>query len=211
MMNKKSMLVLSCLWIMIVAVPSAMSFDILALHDNLYVKSIDALRITSSGQPTLNILMTLQNDSDKTVRIKNGLFKIVIKPNNAYKVDEAHGKLAGNYSLTPFKQLPLGVSKIAVGSDENTYYVSRLENFEVNQGSAKTAIFQIPLPTSPDQRYAMIVKLVNYIGLPGSFSKIEMVGKATVGVKGTRGWAYQDLSLLELFYIPKLQSEVLFE
>ena len=211
-MKKKIMLVVSCLFVSCVMVSPAISFDILALHDNLYIKSIDSLRITNSPDPVIRIIMTLQNDTDKTVRVKNGKFRVYINPNPNYEEDAIHQKLGGAYEILPKHRLKLGSSKIAFGSEERSYVVTQLSNFEIAKGVSKSAIFEIPLSNKTlKDRYRLVLRLINYIGLPGSFSNIEMVGAATVGIKGTRGWAYQDLSLLELNYIPKLQSEVLFK
>ncbi len=189
----------------------AMGFNIIDLQDSLYVKSIGAMQITDFSDPSLRIIMTLQNDSDKTVRIKNGEFKIYITPNKNYKEDALHSRLGENSRIIPQKSLEVGMSKVGVGNEESSYIVTRLSSFEIGKTNSKTAIFEIPLPKIPKERYELVKKLVNIIGLPGSFKKIEMVGKATIGINGARGWTYQDMSLLELSYVPQIQSEVLFQ
>ena len=188
----------------------AASFELLALHDNITIQSIDSIRIIDTPRPTLRILATFKNESERTVRMKNGDFMISIVPDKNFKADEMIAALGVSPKLAPDTELILGNAKIGAGKTAKSKFAASLKHFELQSNSETKTILEIQLPPSEPERHRKITHLINYIGLPGAFKHISMIGKTTIGIGGAKGWAYQDLSLLELYYVPTMQSQVLF-
>ena len=210
-MKKLTVFFIFCVLLNIgLAAPSS-GLDITAVSDLLYIESIDAIRIINEPKPALRIIAKFKNSSERTIRIKNGYFEVFINPKMSKPVKDITKQLGGEDELQPIKVLNLGFAKMGAGKTEYSYFISELDFFEINAGEAKSGILEIMLPMDEPKRNIKIHRLINYIGLPGSFESISLIGKVTVGFGGKRGWAYQDLSLLELYYEPKLQNQVLFK
>ena len=190
---------------------TSMGLDMLSVSDNLFIESIDAIRIINAPKPVLRVIATFKNSSERDIRIKSGYFNLSIVPNTSGLDDGIIKYLGGETEVQPTRVLHLGQAKMGTGNKELSYYVSELNYFEINAVSSKPGILEIMLPMGEPDRNLLINRLINYIGLPGSFESISMQGKVTLGFGGKRGWAYQDLSLLELHYEPSLQEQVLFK
>ncbi len=210
-MEKFMLTFLSCCLLILGSAGSSMALDITSVSDNLYIESIDAIRIITTPKPTLRIVATFKNSTEKEIRIKNGYFNLFINPRKNVNSGEVINHLGGEHEVQPTKILALGQAKMGTGKKINSYFVSELDYFEISAGQTKPGILEIILPMDEPERNLLVNILINYIGLPGSFESISMVGKVTVGFGGKRGWAYQDLSLLELNYIPSMQKQVLFK
>ena len=185
---------------------------IMDLPNKLTIKQINAISILDKPQNVLRILVTFDNASENSVRIRKGSFKVFMNPESKdYLTEDKRKSLhSGCKKLKPNRRLYLGNAKIGYGSDVKSNFAARLRYFEIAPQTQTDTILEIPLKMHEVERQLLIYRLINYMGYPDSTKKILLEGKAKVGLGVEKGWAYQEIEL-ELNFVPKIQREVLME
>lgn len=185
----------------------------MTLSENISIKSVSALRLLNSPD-MLKIILTLQNESDQKISVRNGRFHVIINPESVRSrqlpasMKEMLANLGGNDSVLPDTKLDLG--KTNPVSFEIRACGEFGENRECMRPAQTAVSVEIPLPSYSAEKDHIILKLLNYMGFPGSRKEIALLGNVEVGTKGEDGERRGKLKL-ELYYAPpKIQSEVLF-
>ena len=209
-MRKKSLAVILSAALMLVGASAAFGLDWTGIQDKLVIKSINALHIIDSPKHALRVLVTIDNSTDSTLRIKNGEFKLSLHPSSDFVSKEALKAMDPN-GIPPTEELYLGKARVAQGKKEGSFFAAEVSALEIPAMSQKLTILDVDLPQDDKSRLELLTKLVNFVGLPTSFRSINMMGRASIGTGGDRGWVYQDSLLMELYYKPQLQRELLFE
>ncbi|GEM_PF-3133314 len=175
------------------------------------IKALDAFHIEGKLEPSvLKVRLILKNKGERGLRIRNGIFKVVMNPNNAsYKgqnsdmLSTMDADMIGTDKDSLDKQLYIGQTKIAVGkSSPSGNIATSIEYIEIPSKSEITKIFEIELSSAMEDRIRTLYLLMNYIGFPKANRDISLTGEATVGRFGENGWTYKNNVHLNLICSP---------
>ncbi len=209
---KKTLILASVYLFFLTGVIPSRHAGIMTLSDSISIKSVNLLCITKSPY-VLKVALTLENESDQNISVRNGQFYVIINPENEHSrpIPKSLKKMIANMGdddqIFPNTKLELGKTN-PVSFDLEGCKLND-EGHCVKPGQACVKV-EIALPGYVGERDYIIYKLLNYIGFPGSRKQICLIGDVEAGVKGKEGEKYTKIKL-ELYYKPpKIQSEVLF-
>jgi len=210
----KNVLIILLFFFMMISISTGA--DIMTLSENVSIKSVIALRVIEAP-PVLKIILTLRNESDQKISVKNAQFEVIINPENSSPMllpDEPDSlkkmvsELGGKSDILPDSKLELGKT------DPVSFDLEPCNSFDskgncISPGEADMEV-NISLPDYDKERNLIIYKLLNYIGLPGSRKEICLIGNIEAALQGKEGKKYGRFNM-ELYYKPpRIQSEVLF-
>ena len=151
----------------------------------LDIAAIKSIQLNSDDSNFYSqIVVILENSSDKDIKFKNANFSIVFKDQG---------------QTIPFGNSPVGELIIPAKGGEGS--------------AGGQAEFSLTLTIGPedDNTVGTLLKLFNIVGNPSHSLLMVMEGTGEVGHKVEKGWIYQTGIRAELEFTPSIQREILFE
>lgn len=184
-------------------------------NDYLIIKSIDGFNLKGKLEPPiLKVKLSIENMSDTDIRIKNGLFNVIMNPENRDYTDNKGAlpridrDLIGDDKDYLNRQFTLGDMTIGNGESQNqqSSIATKVNYLEIPSNGIITKIVEINLPKKMEKRLKVVYLLLNYAGFLKACKDISIVGNATVGIKGENGWVFENKMGLEIGYYSKRRA-----
>jgi hypothetical protein len=149
--------------------------------------AIKSMHIDSeAGRYFADVLVLIQNKSDKTIRLKDYVFDVDFKQGE---------------EITPFGTAPLEEAVINGATGEG----------EGSTPGQYEATLRIDIGPKGSDTMDRLLQLFNVIGDPSNTLNLILEGTGEVGTRLPNGWASQTGIKLELEFVPTIQREVLFK